>query len=187
MKRSAITLLLILAGAIGLGQGGWIWAKAQLAQVLLEAAWSRTLDGADAAKPWPWADTWPVARLRVPAHDAEFIVLAGASGQALAFGPGYLDGSAAPGGAGNAVISAHRDTHFRFLQRVNPDDTVLLEDVHGAVHSYRVSGTEVVDSRTHGLQLGGEQARLTLVTCWPFDAVVPGGPMRYVVYAEKQD
>jgi sortase (surface protein transpeptidase) len=26
--------------------------------------------------------------------------------------------------------------------------------------------------------------RLTLVTCYPFDAIEPGGPLRYVVTAE---
>lgn len=25
--------------------------------------------------------------------------------------------------------------------------------------------------------------RLTLITCYPFDAIVPGGPLRYVVTA----
>lgn len=185
MKRRAISLLLILAGAIGLGQGGWIWAKAQLAQLLLEEAWSRTQQGSGPAKPWPWADTWPVARMRVPAHDADLIVLAGASGEALAFGPGSVEGSAAPGANGNLIISGHRDTHFRFLENVKKDDMVVLEDVHGGVHTYRITNSEVVDSRSHGLRLQGEEARLTLVTCWPFDAVVPGGPLRYVVYAEK--
>jgi len=28
---------------------------------------------------------------------------------------------------------------------------------------------------------------LTLVTCYPFDAVVPGGPERYLVFAEYDD
>jgi sortase A len=187
MKRRAISLLLILAGALALSQGGWIWAKAQLAQVLLEQAWSRTEDGAGPAKPWPWADTWPVARLRVPAHNVDLIVLAGASGESLAFGPGRVGGSAVPGGRGSLVISGHRDTHFRFLKKVRKGETILVEDEHGSVHAYRITGAKVVDSRTHTLRLEGDEARLVLVTCWPFDAVVPGGPMRYVVYAEKSD
>ena len=185
MKHRAVSLLLIAAGTIGLGQGGWIWAKAQLAQVLLEEAWSRTMEGAGPAKPWPWADTWPVARMRVPGYGADLIVLAGASGEALAFGPGRVEGSAAPGAPGNVIISGHRDTHFRFLEKVKKGDTIVLEDKRGSVFSYRIIGTEVVDSRTNRLRLEGEEARLTLVTCWPFDAVVPGGPLRYVVYAEK--
>ncbi|MCA8934124.1 MAG: hypothetical protein KDA49_16730, partial [Rhodospirillaceae bacterium] len=27
---------------------------------------------------------------------------------------------------------------------------------------------------------------LTLVTCWPFDAVVPGGPQRYLVHLVEE-
>lgn len=185
MKRQLVGLVLILAGALGLGQGGWIWAKALLAQLLLEESWNRTVAEARPVKPWPWADTWPVARLRVPAYRADLIVLAGASGEALAFGPARVDGSAAPGARGNLVISGHRDTHFRFLAKLKRGDSVLLDDAHGAVHAYRITGSEVVDSRTHTLRLTADGARLTLVTCWPFDALVPGGPLRYVVYAEQ--
>jgi sortase A len=185
MKTSLISLLLIVAGAVAFGHGGWIWAKAQLAQVLLEDAWRRTQASGAPAKAWAWADTWPVARLKVPAHGTDLIVLAGASGEALAFGPGRVDGSAAPGTAGSLVISGHRDTHFRFLEKVQNGDIVAVEDQHGVTHAYRVTGSEVVDARTRRLKLAGEEARLILVTCWPFDAMVPGGPLRYVVYAEK--
>ena len=41
-------------------------------------------------KPWSWADTWPVARIIVPRIGRSAIALAGASGQALAFGLGVL-------------------------------------------------------------------------------------------------
>ena len=92
----AVTLLAAL-GAWELGHGAWIHAKAQLAQYLLQRAWTRTLRGEPASKPWPWADTWPVARLRVPAHGVDLIVLTGVSGLTLAFGPGHAPNSAAPG------------------------------------------------------------------------------------------
>lgn len=185
MKRR-LSLLLLLAGVIGLGQGGWIWAKAQLAQLLLEQAWSRTVEQGRPAKAWPWADTWPVARLHLPDHQADLIVLAGASGEALAFGPARVDGSAAPGASGNLIISGHRDTHFSFLQHVQQGDTVTVEDEQGRAHVYRIIGSEVVDSRYHTLRLDSDAAHLTLVTCWPFDALVPGGPLRYVVYAQGE-
>ena len=108
--------LLASIGFWELGHGAWIHAKAWLAQLLLQRAWERTLRGEAAAKPWPWADTWPVARLRVPAHGVDLIVLSGVSGRTLAFGPGH-----APA--------------------------------------------------------------LVLMTCYPFDALAPGGPLRYVVTA----
>lgn len=186
MRRlRVLSLLLVLAGAFGLGQGGWIWAKARLAQLLLESTWELRQAGAGPVKPWPWADTVAVARLRVPSRGIDQIVLAGATGRTLAFGPGHLDGSATPGAAGNTVISGHRDTHFRFLRSVSVGDVIELEDSAGRHHRYRVAGTAIADSRTDRLRLVGDEARLTLVTCWPFDAVVPGGPLRYLVFAEK--
>src|SRR5512134_469774 len=116
---SALRVLVLAGVAIGLwqvGQGGWIYAKALLAQHMLQHAWARTLAGEREVRPWPWADTWPVARLRVPVHGIDLIVLDGVSGRTLAFGPGHAGGSAPPGAPGTAIISGHRDTHFRFLQ-----------------------------------------------------------------------
>ena len=69
-----------------------------------------------AVKPWPWADTWPQARITVKRIGASAIALAGSSGQALAFGPGHVERTADAGERGVAVYAAHRDTHFRFLR-----------------------------------------------------------------------
>ena len=101
-----------------IGQGTYIHAKALLAQVLLEAAWLETRHGIKEVKPWPWADTWPVSRLSVPSLGVSRIVLAGASGQSLAFGPGHLFSSAEPGEQGNVIIAGHRDTHFTFIKNI---------------------------------------------------------------------
>ena len=64
----------------------------------------------------PGADMRPLARLRQPRLDVTQVVLDGASGRVLAFGPGHVTGSALPGVNGNIVISGHRDTHFRWLR-----------------------------------------------------------------------
>ena len=135
LGRTAIALciaLLAIGGTASFGRGVYIYAKAELAQVLLHAAWNRARETGVAARPWPWADTHPVARLTAPAQDADVLVLAGASGRTLAFGPGHLDGSAQPGDPGNAVITAHRDTHFRFLRLVAPGDAGHLLSVRRA-------------------------------------------------------
>ncbi|MEM9682193.1 MAG: class GN sortase [Pseudomonadota bacterium] len=180
---AAASLLLLLGGS-QIGGGLWIYAKATLAQVLIKQAWANRLSGDGSDRPWPWADTAPVAQLAVPARGIDQIVLAGASGRTLAFGPGHMDGTAAPGEAGLAVITGHRDTHFRFLKDLAPGDELLLTDAAGARHRYRVSVGRVVDSTTTGLSLDGIAAQVALVTCYPFDAVNPGGPLRYVVFAE---
>jgi len=175
---------LLVAGLAQLTGAGYIQAKAWLAQVLLRGAWEATLAGVREVRPWPWADTYPVARLRVPALGVEQIVLAGISGRSLAFAPGHLDGTARPGAAGHAVIAGHRDTHFRFLQRLRVGMLLELQAPGGAWRRFRVAGTEVIDARHARLAPPGDTAALSLVTCYPFDAVVPGGALRYVVSAE---
>ena len=45
------------------------------------------------------------------------------------------------------------------------------------------SSARIVDSRRKALPLSDSVERLLLVTCYPFDALAPGGPLRYVVSA----
>ena len=172
-------------GATGaLAAGFWIPAKATLAQVLLERSWQAVRGGSADAKPWPWADTSPVAQLSIPALDLRWIVLAGASGRNLAFAPTQLDGSAAPGAAGVMVVAAHRDTHFARLGDIAAGTEVLVEDSRGIVHRYEVTATHVVDSRTARIRLDADRPVLMLSTCYPFDALGAGGPLRFLVEAE---
>ncbi len=189
LTRRPAAALAAVAAAIGLwqlGSGLYIPAKAMVAQVLLHDAWRRTLAGTTQAKPWPWADTLPVARLRAPAHGIDQIVLAGASGRTLAFGPGHLDGTPMPGTPGNSIIGGHRDTSLAFLARVAVGERLIVETADGGRVAYRVTGHRVVDARRPWPSPDVAERRLTLVTCYPFDAIVPGGPLRYLVFAEAE-
>jgi len=177
-------LVLAIAGAACLGEGAWIHAKAHLARRLIERAWQRALAGEPAPKPWPWADTWPVARLDVPSHGISLFVLAGSSGRTLAFGPGHEQGTPAPGTRGNSVIGGHRDTHLGFLEKIKPGDSIRIQRPDGARVEYRVTQLDVLDKRDTWVTRNDGATRLTLVTCWPFDALRAGGPERYVVIAE---
>ena len=127
LRRPALVLVLLLAGW-QLWGAAWIHTKAALAQYLLVRAWDSAQREGEAQKPWPWADTWPVARLQLPTLDADYRVLAGTSGQALAFGPGLHEVFDGAGGRW-AVIAGHRDTHFGFLQSVQPGMALWLEDM----------------------------------------------------------
>ncbi len=181
---------LVVAALLGLGfwqlgQGAYIPAKAWVAQELMQRAWLRGADGAAQPVPWPWADTWPVARLTARAGAVELIVLAGGSGRTLAFGPGHLSASAIPGETGNSVIAGHRDTHFRFLKDLEIGETLMVETISGRRHVFEVVDIDVVDARRGSLVLDTDAPLLSLVTCYPFDAVEPGGPLRYVVTARK--
>ena len=124
MPRFILPLLLAVIGLILFGQGAYIHAKALVAQVLLERAFEKTIATGQETKPWSWADTWPVARIEVKRLHAHTIVLAGSSGQALAFGPGHVERTANAGERGVAVYSAHRDTHFAFLKNVVVGDEI---------------------------------------------------------------
>jgi len=182
--RSWLGLAAVVLGLGLLAQGVWIPAKAAAAQVLLDRAWERTRSGDERARPWPWADHRPVARIRVPRLEVSVIVLEGATGASLAFGPGHLAGSAPPGAPGNAVIAGHRDTHFAFLRELRAGDTIWIERPTGALRHYAVKATTVVDERDLSPLAESGEAVLTLITCFPFDAKAPGGPERYVVRAE---
>jgi sortase A len=177
----AVVLLLVF-GVWEAGHGVWIHAKAQLAQYLLQRAWTRTLAGGTEVKPWPWADTWPVARLRVPAYGVDLIVLDGVSGRTLAFGPGHASGGPLPGAPGTAVISGHRDTHFGFLARLKAGDELFIDTPGRPAARFTVVETAVVDSRTAVIRAADGPA-LALLTCYPFDALRAGGPLRWVVMA----
>lgn len=177
--------LIAVAGVFQFGQGLYIHAKAQLAQVLLERAWQRTLAGEAEVRPWPWADTWPVARLVAPAQHADLLVLAGANGRSIAFGPGHLDGTPLPGARGNSVIGGHRDTHLGFLRHVKRGDRLNVERADGTRTEYRVTELDVLDKSDTWVTRNDGSTRLTLITCWPFDALRAGGPQRYVVIVKK--
>jgi sortase A len=186
MRRCSLSCLSGLALMLGTGlllYGSYIPAKAWLAQRLLDTAWERRLAGDRPVRPWPWADTSPLARLQQPRLGVDQIVLEGASGRVLAFGPGHVGGSARPGRAGNVVISGHRDTHFRWLAELEGGDALILESADGRQRNYRVVDTAIHHETDTGLldPLAGDQLRL--LTCYPFDAVDPGTDLRYVVTA----
>ena len=176
-----IVISMALAGLALITWSAWIPAKALLAQELLAQAWQQTLLGEERVRPWPWADTWPVARLRTTDGQSLY-VLAGASGASMSFGPGHVSTSAPPGAADNVALAGHRDTHFAFLEYLKPGDVLTLETA-STLTRYVVESAEIVhESRVDVLERTG-RAELTLITCFPFDAVVPGGPLRFVVHA----
>ena len=132
-----------------------------------------------------WNDTWPVARLGLGSEGGSVLVLAGASGRTLAFGPGHLGSTPLPGAGGNSAIAGHRDTHFAALADLDPGDGLWVE-IPGRTLGYRVTETRVVDQAEVGVLADRGHEGLTLITCYPFDALIPGGPLRFVVFAESQ-
>lgn len=187
MRRDWTRIAIVAVATIGLWQiasGTYIHAKAWLAQQLIASAWTRTLEGEREVKPWPWADTWPIARLQVIDKDVDLYVLADASGRSLAFGPGYVNGTAAIG-EGHTVLAGHRDTHFAFLRDLEPGAEFAIQTADGREWRFQLNETHVIDSRHERLQFAENVGTtITLLTCYPFDAIVPGGALRYVAVAD---
>ena len=181
LKRHWILVAVTLTATFFLFDALWIPVKAELAQHLLERSWLRTLEGEPDAKPWPWADTRAVAVLEVPRLGLREIVLEGSSGRNLAFGPTLVNARGLDNSP-DKILSGHRDTHFSFLKDLRAGDLLRLHTTSG-IRDYRVNWLETVDSRIQQLVIEDSVERLTLLTCYPFDAPIAGGPMRWVVTA----
>jgi sortase A len=175
-------LLLMIAGAF-LADAALIYGKARLAPVLIKSAWIESLQTGQPVRPWPWADTWPVARLQVPELGVDEYVLAGSNGASLPFGPGHLSGSASPGGLGTVIVAAHRDTHFSFVPQLQPGHELQLQSIDGMTTSYRIVGQSVIDARSHLLEADPYIDQLILVTCEPTELLPYRGPWRRVAVA----
>lgn len=179
-------LIIICSAAMAITFGSssmWLYSKSILGQVLLELAWQKTLITDDAVKAWPWADTWPVAKLKVDNTGASLIVLEGVSGEALAFGPGRIAGLSSTAEAGTYAIGGHRDSHLAFLEHINNGDTLSLQTRDGAESRFTVTEQFVADSATESMVVNEHLHALVLITCYPFNALQTGGDLRYVVVA----
>lgn len=179
-----MAVLIALCACVPLGHASYMNAKAGLAQILLQRTWQQRLDSGMAGKPWPWADTTAVARLRVARLGIDEIILSGDSGRTLAFGPGWAPSSALPGMPGVSVVSAHRDTHFAFLRELEVGDRIEIDNGNSnGARSLRIASLRIVDSTSQHIETTPDADVLLLVTCYPFDALHAGGPLRFVVTA----
>ncbi|MEM7053033.1 MAG: sortase [Pseudomonadota bacterium] len=180
MIRPLLISALLAVGLWQIGAAFSIQAKAWLGQVLLERAWAKTKQNDEPVAPWPGSVSHPIARLSVPELEIDYLVLDGADTPVLAWGPGMEIGP-----NGHRLIAAHRDTHFRFLEQIRPGQQVLIGLADGKTEHWRVVDQQIVDSRRYDLDLAASGSHMTWITCWPFDAIEAGGPLRLLVTLEK--
>ncbi len=183
--KKRLGVLLFSGGFLFLASGLWIPAKALLAQVLLRHAWQKSICSYQkgegrVVRPWPWADSWPVGRIRMERLGVDQIILEGGSGEALAFGPGHEESSGLPGTLQHVILYGHRDTSFSFLAKLQQGDVVVLEGRNGQQHNYQIENMEIVEASRLFLQKKGEGVA-SFITCYPFFQPVPGSTLRYLV------
>jgi sortase A len=82
------------------------------------------------------------------------------------------------------VIAGHRDTHFSRLDHLGVGQVVTVQRPDGGEHEYRVVDWAVVDESDTAVMAETGRPTLLLATCYPLDAIEPGGRLRYVVWAE---
>jgi LPXTG-site transpeptidase (sortase) family protein len=123
----------------------------------------------------------PVARLVIPSIDLDEIVTEGVGPVELNGGPGHFPGSVLPGDLGNAIVSAHRDRHFRRVGELTVG-THFRTDTHSRSVEWVVTERRIVSRDTPAL-FDEPDATLTLTTCWPIRYFGPA-PDRLLIIAK---
>jgi len=141
----------------------------------------RAFDAAEAAA----GRTPPLGRLEIPALDLAVMVLDGTDEVTLNRAVGRIQGTALPGEMGNLGIAGHRDGWFRALRKLTPGDEIVLRTLDGR-YRYQVEEIEIVEPSETSVLAPSQDARLTLVTCYPF-YWMGNAPQRYIVKAELVD
>lgn len=188
--KTMLSLALFALALYLIFDGFYIKAKAQYAQYLIADSWNHYIKTGEQQKPWPWADTYPVAKLEM--YQESHYVLAGASGRNLAFGPAHMLQTADLGSAGNAAVAGHRDTHFEVLRQATIGDLIYLttrqlstRPINYLKQAYRVKSIEIVDEHNLDILISDtDTASITLITCYPFGSIAPNPTLRYVVKAQ---
>ncbi len=184
-----ICVLVLIVGACLTARAAYLHAKAKLASVLIHRAWEQGVESGKRCAPWPWADTHPVARLRIPRLGYDEIVLEGATPRTLAFGPARMASGVKFGEPGNLVLAGHRTSWFEQLEGIQQGDTIHIDwfGAHGGLRhrEYTVNLIRVVDPQDVSLLMPTADDELTLITCYPFGRS-PRSPQRFIVRAEPE-
>lgn len=122
-----------------------------------------------------------LGRMEIPNLDISVMVLEGDDDNVLAKAAGHVPNTAFPGGAGNVVIAAHRDTFFRALRNIKKNDEITFTTTRGIYH-YLVQTTDKVKPEEVKFLQATSRPTLTLITCYPF-YFIGSAPKRFIVQA----
>jgi len=97
---------------------------------------------------------------------------------------GHIPGTALPGEPGNVGIAGHRDTFFRALRDLQPQDEIDFTTHSGRYH-YVVESLRIVEPDNVSVLKPDEGHTLTIVTCFPFE-YIGKAPRRFIVRAVSE-
>lgn len=109
-------------------------------------------------------------------------IIEGTDTDQLTKGVGNYTASVFPGDKGNAILAGHRDSVFRKLGELKPDDQISVETLSGTF-TYLITGSKIVEVEDTSVFLSSEFSTMTLITCYPFH-YVGNAPKRYLLFAK---
>lgn len=181
LVRRSFAPILLFSGVALLGYAGFQYGTMLLEQRHLQALWrdqQKSKPAMGRSTSVSLAESG-LTRITIPSIQFSAVIVEGTDLYSMMIGPGHLTGTAEPGEAGNAVVSAHRDTFFRNITKLNQGDIIYVER-NGQTFNYVVEGMKVVKPNDISVIAPTRDNRLTLITCDP--AYYPGpAPQRLVV------
>ena len=180
--KSLIKTLLFVTGSLLCLHASWLPIKGWLSEQLISYSWHQTIDSKQKIKPWPWADTYPIAELSFERLNKHVVVLNGGDPTTLAFSVGAIAPFNQASSTQPFVVAGHRDSHFSFLDEVVMNDVISLADKHGQSQLYQVEAINIVDASTGALPILADESPLILITCYPFTHTSNSNE-RYVITA----
>ena len=181
---------LLVVAFMSLGYYSYVSAESYLYQAYENRELDKILASAPAATAVPAAAPARrlpergelIGRIEVPRLDVSAVVRAGSDARTLRLAVGHIPGTALPGDRGNVGLAGHRDTFFRRLRDIRPDDDIAVVTPEGTF-TYRVQRTMIVDPKDVWVLDPTGTPTLTLVTCYPF-SYIGSAPQRFIVRAE---
>jgi sortase A len=180
----------LTTGVLALGYSGFVMLDAKLYQAAQARRFQQQLESvrptsanAGGAGNLPFAPSrrGTLGRIEIARIGIEAMILEGTDERTLRRAVGHVPGTPLPGQAGNVAIAGHRDTFFRALRNVQPEDEITLTTLSGA-YRYRVDSAQIVAPEDTQVLDDSGGKMLTLVTCYPFYFVGPA-PKRFIVHA----
>ena len=122
-----------------------------------------------------------LGRLEIPALHLSTAIVDDSDTRSLLRGAGHIRGTALPGGLGNFVVAAHRDTFFRPLSGIKPGMRIRVITPDDT-YVYVVDATQIVNPQDVDVLDMGDVPQMTLITCYPFH-YIGAAPQRFTVRA----